>query len=67
MCSEQESKNPSEELAERAVSALLADGLLCEQYEQAVTKSLAQGTASVDGWLLWVDLAMDDNEGGSDE
>ncbi len=47
--------------------ALLSKELLREEHRQAVTKALAQGAASVDDWLLWVDLAADDDEGPTDE
>ena len=62
MCKAEEEKTPSAELAARAADALLKAELIREKDLEELRSALGIGTATAGQWLLWVDLAAEEDD-----
>jgi len=63
MCEEAEPKIPSAKLATQAADALLTESLVREKDLEQIRSAFSVGTATAGQWLLWVDLAAEEDDG----
>jgi hypothetical protein len=61
--SEETPKDPAQDLAERIVDKLTADGLILENKSAEVLAKLKAGTAKAEDWGLWTELAKEADPG----
>ena len=62
MCGAEAKRTPSAELAAQAADALLKADLVRKKDLEVLRSTLAIGTATADQWLLWVDLATEEDD-----
>ena len=63
MCEEQTTMTPSQELAGQAADMLRQADLVREQDLNELRTALGIGSATAEKWLLWVDLATEEDDG----
>ena len=63
MCKVEETNMPSAKLATEATEALLKAALVREKDLEVLRSALSIGTATAGQWLLWVDLATEEDDG----
>lgn len=60
-------ENPNETLADMVVGKLRATGFIPKNKVAEITGKVSSGSATVEDWRLWVDLALTQNRGGNDD
>jgi len=63
MCEGGAQNTPSAKLAAQAAEALLKTDLVRAKDLEVLRSALAIGTATAGQWLLWVDLAAEEDDG----
>lgn len=59
-------KTPNESLADLVVEKLRATGFIPENKVAEITGKVGSGSATIEDWRLWVDLALTQKQGGND-
>jgi dihydropteroate synthase len=63
MCEAGETSTPSAKLATQAAEALLKADIVREKDLEELQSALSIGRATAGQWLLWVDLATEEDDG----